>query len=57
MVGGKIFHDHGDDVTVLPYRIAVAVEEGLEGFGVLLFIHALLLYRREKRVVPLLQTL
>ena len=57
MVGGKIFHDHGEDVTVLPYRLAVAVEEGLEGLGVLLFIYSILLYRREKKLVPILHSL
>lgn len=56
MVGARILSGNGEDVTVLSYRLAVAVEEGLEGLGVLLFLYSHLLYRREPAVRPFLQT-
>jgi hypothetical protein len=55
MVGGKILSDFGGDASVLPYRWAVAVEEGLEGLGVLVFLYSHLLYRRTEALRPLLQ--
>lgn len=45
MVGGQILSTNGDDASALPYRLAVAVEEGLEGLGVLVFLYSHLLYR------------
>jgi hypothetical protein len=55
MVGGKVLSDFGGDTSALPYRWSVAVEEGLEGLGVLVFLYSHLLYRRTEALRPLLQ--
>jgi hypothetical protein len=56
MVGGKILSGNGEDVTAIVYRLSVAVEEGLEGLGVLIFLYSHLLYRQRPEVRPLLQS-
>lgn len=45
-ISAKLYSDLGD-WEALSYRLATAVEEGLEGLGVLVFIGAVLLYRRK----------
>lgn len=48
--GGDIFGDNAFEATTLAYRLVAIAEEGLEGLGVLVFIYAILLYRRERRI-------
>ncbi|WP_146214728.1 hypothetical protein [Azospirillum thermophilum] len=45
MVGGMIEEANG--VHNLTYRLASTVEETMEGFGLILYLHAVLLYRRQ----------
>jgi hypothetical protein len=57
MVGGKILSDNGENVSALAYRLSVALEEGLEGLGVLVFLYSHLIYRRDQTVRPMLQSI
>lgn len=45
MIGGMIEEANG--VHNLTYRFASTVEETMEGFGLILYLHAVLLYRRQ----------
>jgi hypothetical protein len=49
MVGGRILESVGGDVNALAYRLEVAVEEGMEGLGVLIFLYSHLVYRQPER--------
>lgn len=52
LVGGWLFGDNDEALTTLSYRLAVVIEEGLEGLGVLVFLYSIMLYRRERRIEP-----
>lgn len=57
MVGAKVFWGNGNDLSALAYRLSVAVEEGFEGLGVLVFLHSHLIYRRDQAIRPMLQSI